>query len=64
MTTLIGTAPEELSIRNPVFPAKRRFPILRDLDERAVLALTIGTPEHAELVAAVKRNFPEVYETN
>jgi hypothetical protein len=29
---------------------------------RDALARTIGTPEHAALVAAVRRNFPEIYE--
>jgi hypothetical protein len=28
-----------------------------------VLARTIGTREHAELVAAVRQNFPEIYES-
>ena len=45
-----------------VFPEARHFPI-EDADHaRNARARTIGTPEHAALVASVKRNFPEIYE--
>jgi len=41
-----------------------RFPVKRAPFPRQNPATIVGTPEHAALVEAVKRNFPEIYDTN
>lgn len=41
-----------------------RFPVRREQHSQQPPAFIIGTPEHAALVAALKENFPEIYETN
>jgi hypothetical protein len=40
-----------------------RFPFRREQHSRQAPALRVGTPEHIALVAALKENFPEIYET-
>jgi hypothetical protein len=39
-----------------------RFPVRRERHSRPTSALRAGTPEHSALVAALKENFPEIYE--
>jgi hypothetical protein len=40
-----------------------RFPVRLERYSSKVKALIIGTPEHTALVAALRENFPEIYET-
>jgi hypothetical protein len=43
-----------------VFPKTRRYPIGDAAHARDALARSSGKPEHATVVAAVKRKYPEI----
>ena len=43
-----------------VFPKTRRYPIEDAAHARDALARSSGKPEHATVVAAVKRKYPEI----
>jgi hypothetical protein len=43
-----------------VFPETRRYPIEDEAHARDALARSSGKPEHAAVVAAVKRKFPDI----
>lgn len=43
-----------------VFPKTRRYPIEDVTHARDALARSSGKPEHATVVAAVKRKYPEI----
>jgi hypothetical protein len=43
-----------------VFPKTRRYPIEDAAHARDALARSGGKPEHATVVAAVKRKYPEI----
>jgi hypothetical protein len=55
---------EELTKDTPASPRMLRFPVRHEQHPHPTPALIVGTQEHAALVAAVKENFPEIYETN
>jgi len=55
---------EELTKDDYASPRMLHFPVRHELHPHKTPALIVGTPEHAALVAAVKENFPEIYETN
>lgn len=51
---------KELPKGDFVFPKTRRYPIEDAAHARDALARSSGKPEHAAVVAAVKRKFPEI----
>jgi hypothetical protein len=59
-----GKETEELTKDAPASPRMLRFPVRHEQHPHPTQALVVGTPEHAALVAAVKENFPEIYEAN
>ena len=60
MTKLTYEKREELPKGDFVFPKTRRYPIEDAAHARDALARSSGKPEHAAVVAAVKRKFPEI----
>jgi hypothetical protein len=55
---------EQLPKDSHAFPRMLHFPVRPEQRAPQTQPLIVGTPEHAALVAAVKENFPEIYETN
>lgn len=51
---------QELPKEDFVFPKTRRYPIEDAAHARDALARSSGKPEHATVVAAVKRKYPEI----
>jgi len=43
-----------------VYPMTKRYPIEDEAHARDALSRSSGKPEHAKVVAAVKRKFPEI----
>jgi hypothetical protein len=60
MTKLTTAKREGLPKGDFVFPKTRRYPIEDAAHARDALARSSGKPEHAAVVAAVKRKFPEI----
>jgi hypothetical protein len=60
MTKLTTAKRESLSKSDFVFPKTRRYPIEDAAHARDALARSSGKPEHAEVVAAVRRKYPEI----
>ena len=60
MTKLTSAKRENLPKDDFVFPKTRRYPIEDAAHARDALARSSGKPEHAAVVAAVKRKFPEI----
>jgi hypothetical protein len=60
MTKLTYEERKELPKGDFVFPKARRYPIEDAAHARDALARSRGKPEHATVVAAVKRKYPEV----
>jgi hypothetical protein len=60
MTKLTYAKRENLSKSDFVFPKTRRYPIEDAAHARDALARSSGKPEHAAVVAAVRRKYPEI----
>jgi hypothetical protein len=60
MTKLTHDEREDLPKADFVFPKTRRYPIEDAAHARDALARSSGKPEHAAVVEAVKRKFPEI----
>ena len=60
MTKLTNTERKELPKGNFVFPKTRRYPIEDAAHARDALARSSGKPEHAAVVTAVRRKYPEI----
>ena len=60
MTKLTSAKREGLPKGDFVFPKTRRYPIEDTSHARDALARSSGKPEHAAVVAAVRRKFPEI----
>ena len=60
MTKLTYEKRKELRKGDFVFPKTRRYPIEDAAHARDALARSSGKPEHATVVAAVKRKYPEI----
>ena len=60
MTRLTYRERKELPKGDFVFQKTRRYPIEDDAHARDALARSSGTAEHATVVAAVKRKYPEI----
>jgi hypothetical protein len=60
MAKLTSAKREDLPKGDFVFPKTRRYPIEDAAHARDALARSSGKPEHAAVVAAVKRKFPEI----
>jgi hypothetical protein len=60
MTKLTHAEREDLPKADFVFPKTRRYPIEDAAHARDALARSSGKPEHAAVVEAVKRKFPEI----
>ena len=60
MTKLTYDERKELPQREFVYPRSRRYPIEDAAHARDALARSSGKPEHATVVAAVKRKYPEI----
>jgi hypothetical protein len=60
MTKLTYQKRQELPKADFVFPKTRRYPIEDPAHARDALARSSGKPEHATVVAAVKRKYPEI----
>jgi hypothetical protein len=60
MTKLKYEERKELPKRDFVFPKTRRYPIEDVAHARDALARSSGKPEHATVVAAVKRKYPDI----
>jgi hypothetical protein len=60
MTKLTHAEREDLPTGAFVFPKTRRYPIEDAAHARDALARSSGKPEHAAVVTAVKRKFPEI----
>jgi len=60
MTKLTQAAREGLPKGDFVFPKTRRYPIEDATHARDALARSSGKPEHAAVIAAVIRKFPEI----
>jgi len=60
MTKLTYAKRETLSKGEFVFPKTRRYPIEDVAHARDALARSSGKPEHAAVVAAVRRKYPEI----
>ena len=61
---LTGKDSDEMLSDTTCSPMTMRFPVKRAPFPHQNPATIVGTPEHAALVEAVKRNFPEIYDTN
>ena len=60
MAKLTSAERKELPKGDFVYPKTRRYPIEDAAHARDALARSSGKPEHAKVVAAVKRKFPEI----
>lgn len=60
MAKLTTAKRESLPNSDFVFPETRRYPIEDAAHARDALARSSGKPEHAAVVAAVRRKFPEI----
>ena len=60
MAKLTTAKRESLPTGDFVFPKTRRYPIQDAAHARDALARSSGKPEHAEVVAAVRRKYPEI----
>ena len=60
MTKLTTAAREKLPKADFVYPKTRRYPIEDAAHARDALARSSGKPEHAAVVEAVRRKFPEI----
>jgi len=60
MTKLTYARRENLPKREFVFPDTRRYPIEDAAHARDALARSSGKPEHAAVVMAVRRMYPEI----
>ena len=60
MTKLTYAKRENLSKDEFVFPETRRYPIGDAAHARDALARSSGKPEHAAVVSAVRRKYPEI----
>jgi hypothetical protein len=60
MTKLSYQKRQELPTSDFVYPKTRRYPIEDAAHARDALARSSGKPEHATVVAAVKRKYPEI----
>jgi len=60
MTKLTYEERKEMPKGEFVFPKTRRYPIEDAAHARDALARSSGKPEHARVVAAVKRKYPEI----
>jgi hypothetical protein len=60
MTKLTHEEQKELPTGDFVFPKTRRYPIEDAAHARDALARSSGKPEHATVVAAVKRRYSEI----
>ena len=60
MTKLTYAKRQNLSGNDFVYPKTRRYPIEDAAHARDALARSSGKPEHAEVVAAVRRKYPEI----
>jgi hypothetical protein len=60
VTKLTYEARKELPKGDFVFPKTRRYPIEDAAHARDALARSSGKPEHATVLAAVKRKYPEI----
>jgi hypothetical protein len=60
MTKLTYARRENLPKGNFVFPETRRYPIEDIAHARDALARSSGKPEHAAVVATVRRKYPEM----
>jgi hypothetical protein len=60
MTKLTNTEREDLPKGDFVFPKTRRYPIEDAAHARDALARSSGKPEHAAVVTAVRRKYPEI----
>jgi hypothetical protein len=60
MSKLSYAKRENLSNDDFVFPETRRYPIEDVAHARDALARSSGKPEHAAVVAAVRRKYPEI----
>jgi hypothetical protein len=60
MTKLTYEKRQELPTTDFVYPKTRRYPIEDAAHARDALARSSGKPEHATVVAAVKRKYPEI----
>jgi hypothetical protein len=60
MAKLTTAKRESLPTGDFVFPKTRRYPIEDAAHARDALARSSGKPEHAEVVAAMRRKYPEI----
>jgi hypothetical protein len=60
MTKLTYAKRENLSKDDFVFPETRRYPIEDAAHARDALARSSGKPEHAAVVSAVRKKYPEI----
>ena len=60
MAKLTHAEREDLPKGDFVYPKTRRYPIEDAAHARDALARSSGKPEHATVVAAVKRKYPEI----
>jgi hypothetical protein len=60
MTKLTAVARKRLPATDFVEHGKRKYPIPDAAHARDALARSSGKPEHAAVVAAVKRKFPQI----
>ena len=60
MSKLTSAQRQHLPKTDFVFPKTRRYPIEDAAHARDALARSSGKPEHAEVVAAVRRKYPEI----
>lgn len=60
MAKLTYAEREDLPKADFVFPKTRRYPIEDAAHARDALARSSGKPEHATVVAAVRRKYPEI----
>jgi len=60
MAKLTYAKRENLSKDEFVFPETRRYPIEDAAHARDALARSSGKPEHAAVVSAVRRKYPEI----
>jgi hypothetical protein len=60
MTKLTYAKREDLPKGDFVFPKSRRYPIEDAAHARDALARSSGKPEHATVVTAVRRKYPEI----
>jgi len=60
MAKLTSAEREDLPQGDFVFPKTRRYPIEDAAHARDALARSSGKPEHAKVVEAVRRKYPEI----